>query len=408
LLGTLSALLPCCLPSQPPAGSSPDRTDEYIAGLDLQRFIRHGTDYTNPRYSPLRLGKALADLDLVFDYDFPRLEAVARRLEGVDRRRVLTVLFRMICAGCRTDRERHLAILEFCNKVSFNNYIQPMWPDRDPVCDPLILLELGEMRCGQVARLVVDLFDAGGYPGRLVQLGRHTSSEVYYDGGWHYLDAGLFGGRWTVANADGSIPGYDQLSLQPFAIDAMPAHFEPTFTNALMMSTIYPSWFYFSRQSYSTPALHYERKASAEEQRDSRDYGWDDYDEVLDSARVLSDFDKKYCPSAPLNLRLEGNKAVWDAALDGDGDLLGYRVYLGSRSRGWCYGPGWRPEMYDARFRLPPGDVAVVQTSVTFVVLPDCRPLYVTVMAYDRHGERMGRTLYPMSEELTLPAAPRE
>jgi hypothetical protein len=404
----VSAVLLGWLLGQPAAGPLPDPTDLYLDTLDVNRLARHGCDYTNPYYSPLRLGKKLEDLDSVFDYDFPRLAAVQRRLEGVDRRRALAALFRRVCAGCTTDKERHLAVLEFCNKVSFNSQIQPMWPDGDPVYDPLLLLELGEMRCGQVARLAVDLFDAGGYRGRLVQLGGHVSSEVYYDGAWHYLDAGLFGGRWTVYNDDGAIPSYAQLSQRPFAIDAMPAHLEPTFENIPVGTTVYPSWFHFSQQSYSTPPLCYEKTATREAERDCRDYGWRYYQDLPDEARVLGVFDKKHCPAAPPNLRRQGNRAVWDPAADGDGDPVGYRVYLGSRSRGWCYGPGWKPEMYDARFRLPPGDVAILNTKGTFVDLPARRPLYVTVMAYDQHGERVGRTLYPMSAELVLPAAPRE
>jgi hypothetical protein len=405
LLGTVAALLLCWLPRAPLASAAPDATDCYLATLDLSRFIRNGSDYTNPYYSPLRLGKKLADLDVVLDYDFPRLEAVQQRLHGIDRRRVLAALFRRICAGCTTSRERHLAILEFCNKASFNNHIQPMWPDGTLVCDPLILLELGEMRCGQVARLVVDLFDAGGYPSRLVQLGYHIASEVYYDGAWHYLDAHLFGGRWTVYNDDGTIPSYAQLSQRPFAIDALPAYQEPTFENAPLGTTIYPSWFYSSSQAYETPPLYYHKTTSLQEQRTSRDYGWEEYDEVPDAARVLRPFAKKYCPAAPPNLRRQENRAVWDAAVDGDHDLIGYRVYFGSKSRGWCYGPGWKPAMYDARFRLPPGDLGVVETRETSVPLPEHRPLYVTVMPYDQHGKAVGRTLYPMSAELVLPAS---
>ena len=63
-----------------------------------------------------------------------------------------------------------------------------MHPDKSIVKDPLVLLELGEMRCGHVAGLAVDLFDAMGYEGRLVQLSCHVIAEIKYDGRWHYFD----------------------------------------------------------------------------------------------------------------------------------------------------------------------------------------------------------------------------
>ena len=58
--------------------------------------------------------------------------------------------------------------------------------------------------------------------------------------------------------------------------------------------------------------------------------------------------------------------------------------------------------MYDAKFKLPPGDVAVIETTQTAISLPKSRPLFVTVMAYDKHGESVGRKLYPMSREIVV------
>lgn len=155
-------------PRLDPARAARSPTDEYLAALDVRRFERQGTDYTNPAYSPLRLGKPLANLDTVWDYDHPRLEAVARRLEGVDRRTVLAAIFDQLTRGCRTNTERHLAVLTFLHKAGNHGLLQPTWPDRTGVFDPLVLLELGEMRCGQVNRVAVDLFAAAGFAGRIV------------------------------------------------------------------------------------------------------------------------------------------------------------------------------------------------------------------------------------------------
>ncbi|MCG2808196.1 MAG: hypothetical protein L6413_08045, partial [Coriobacteriia bacterium] len=68
------------------------------------------------------------------------------------------------------------------------------------------MLELGEQRCGQSARLAVDLFAAAGYRARLVQVGFHVTAEVYYDDDWHLLEVGLFGNGAVPRSEDGSIP----------------------------------------------------------------------------------------------------------------------------------------------------------------------------------------------------------
>ena len=91
------------------------------------------------------------------------------------------------------------------------------------VSDPLVLLQLGEMRCGHVARVAVDLFSAAGYQARLVQLGAHVIAEVYYGQNWHYFDADMFKGGQCVFNPDGSIPSVDQLSQSPYLIDSLAA-----------------------------------------------------------------------------------------------------------------------------------------------------------------------------------------
>lgn len=387
-----------------PVPISIDLTNAFIAALSIEGYERRGSDQTNPIYSPLRLGKPLDEIDTVFDYDFPRLFATQAALAGVDRRSVMKEMFVQVCAGCQNDTERHLEVMEFCNKASNHNLIQPMWPDGTGMYDPLLCFELGEARCGHVARMAIAMFDAAGYPGRLVQMGFHVSCEVFYDDDWHYLEADLFGGRWSVFDEDGTIPSFDELSRDPFAIDAMPANFEPTWQNPLMGSGIYTSWFYFSSDSYTSPAQSYVKASTAEEAQQSRNYGWERIYVEPNPNRQLRSFEPRFYPGSPLDLRVEDGRVVWRDATDLDGDLLGYRVYFGSRSRGWYYGSSWQPEMYDARFKLPPHDLGVVETAKTSVAMPSARPLYVTVMAFDAHGEAVGRTLYPMSNELEIGA----
>lgn len=409
-------LLPQVRPNRSP-------TDEYLAGLDVRRFERQGTDYTNPAFSPLRLGKPLADLDVVWDYDYPRLEAVARRLAGVDRRTILAAIFEHLTRGCRTNTDRHLAVLKFLHRAGNHNLIQPTWPDRTGVFDPLVLLELGEMRCGQVNRVAVDLFAAGGFAGRVVQAANHVAAEVYYDGQWHHFDATFGGNGECVRNADGTIPSFAELSEDPARADGIAADWEPDFRNAFRATRGWasPSWYYFSAPAYAAaggrPQVH-TKTATARQEAESRHYGWEYGRTEDDPARKLSDLPRRKGPAAPYMTRCEITGRTVELAWESD-VADGFVVSVGSQSRGWNYDGGglpdrlahlkssdrgWRPEDYTARFRLPPTDLGrlEVRQPRARLELPADGPVYLTVMAFDAHGRSAGRRVFPMSEELRV------
>ena len=155
-------------------------------------------------------------------------EEVEKRLDKVDRHIALQNICNQITLEARTEYDKHLALIEFMQRVSYHGKSMPMYPDRKSVFDPLILLELTEMSCGQIARLGVDLWTAGGGKGRLFSVGHHVSAEIYYDGKWHLLEGDLWENGFTPKNPDGSIPSLSELSLTPYAIDsAPPQNFKP-------------------------------------------------------------------------------------------------------------------------------------------------------------------------------------
>jgi len=397
-------------------------TKEYIAGFDQKAHELAGTDYINERYNPRRLKKPLDQIDIDYDYDFARLKQVSYRLEKVDRRAALKAIFDKVTAWSRTDTERHLAILKFLHKTAFQTWIQPMYEDRSAVYDPIVLLELSEMRCGTVARIGVDMFEAAGYPGRIVQAVSHQSAEIFYDNDWHLFEADLAGGGQSIM-IDGRILSIAELSRNPYLIDAVPTHFEILVApHPYKRSLTYPSYFFFSKEAYRgmEPSVYY-KDATPEQMATDRWYGWMLYRTNKDESRKLSVIPRKYEPDPPklTKVRIIGGRAriSWKQALDADGDLLGYRVYISKYSRGWNYQEfsgkeeirrywrgGWKPGMYDAMFREPPSDAGLITTSKTSVEfdLPAGETRFITVMPFDKHGESVGRKLYNMSEELTL------
>src|SRR5690606_32254092 len=63
------------------------------------------------------------------------------------------------------------------------------WSDGD-VCDPIAILNAyGWAICGQNAEILQALYHAAGMPSRIRGLPGHVVCEVWYDGGWHVLDA---------------------------------------------------------------------------------------------------------------------------------------------------------------------------------------------------------------------------
>jgi hypothetical protein len=416
----------------PPKAKPPDpaarATAAYVAGLDPARFERNGTRYSDPDLSPYRILPTLTDHDITYHYDFARLATVEDRLRGVHRRTALRALYEKVTAGADTPTDRHLAVLRFLHRASFHNRIQPTAPDGQPVYDPLVLLELGEMRCGHANRVAVDLFRAAGTPARLVQVACHVLAEVWYDGGWHYFDADIFGDGETARLADGRVPSVAELADCPERLDRLTAYWEPDHGNPVPGRKYYPSWFYFAAAAYERSGVtagFIEKRATEAQEDASRRYGWEYYAVVPDPDRRLSVArEPRFTPAPPVLTAVRcdpepGSRRLtvtWERATA----AAGYRVFVGRSSRGWTYdGPSlptalmgwktacgpWRPEMYPARYRLPPADVARVDTQETGVTLalPPAGPVYVTVMAYDAYGKSIGRALYPMAEELCVP-----
>ena len=405
----------------------------YTWAFDPAVYERRGADFTNPAFSPLRLGKPLSALNDQVDYDFDHLESIEASLRQVDRPTALRHVFSAVTRTASSETERHLLVLAFLQHAIQHGLLQPLHRDRTAVFDPLVLLELGEGACGHYARVAADLYEAAGYPSRLVQCGGHVLAEVRYDGGWHYLDADLFGNGDSVRLPDGSIPSFAALQRTPYAIDALPAWWKPDHKNRLRKDpTEYPSAYYFGRSTYTTPPLLYIKHTGLTSAQRAAFNGWNHYDTVVDPERTLQDIPRMRAPGAPvLNAvavrRAGGRLNVdlgWSPSVDPDHLLTHYTVHVSRSSRGWGYDgaslpaavaryqshpEGWRPECYTARYTVPPSDVQLLTTreANAHLELPDDADYYLTVMPHDSHGESVGRRLYFVSEELRIPREAR-
>jgi hypothetical protein len=405
------------------------KTEAFIKQLDISQYERSGSDFANPKYSPLRLGKPLEQIDITYDYDFKRLTLTEKRLLGVNRREVLKHIFNEVTKGTKNNTEKHIAILKFLQKSSFHSkYMQPMYPDKTTVFDPLVLLELSEMRCGHVARIAVDLFEASGMKGRLVQVASHVLAEVFYDNSWHYLDADLLIGEQTVLNERGSIASMIELSHKPYSIDAIPHavnEISVVTGHPYKGSQPYPSFYYFHYEP--SLSLYYEKVATQKE-KINQFYGWNSYKTIQDKERRINQVQKYYQPGAVTlqNIQVDSHQPgakrsidiEWLPSRDLDNDVLGYKVYVSKHTRGWSYSQFtgskklekfhnkvvWKPEMYENLYKEPPYEIALIKTAQNQVSIPIKEPgtYYITVMPYDAHGESVGRMLYIVSEEIKV------
>jgi hypothetical protein len=297
------------------------------------------------------------------------------------------------------------------------------------------LLELGEMRCAHVSMVAADLYRAAGYQARLVQLGAHICAEVYYDGGWHYLDADLYGGDQIARLPNGTIPSVDQLSRQPQLLNAVFST-EPNLSVTLPTLAYYMAYFYFSTAAYSGPPGYYVKNTTVAQDATSADYGWKQMVFVQDSNRVLWSGLPEYAPAAPklntISITDDGDGTrqvtlTWlgktPVATDPNNSQLNikeYDVFIGTQSRGWNYSSttsmnlpitfksstqAWSPDDYDLYYQLPPADqvLEVTSTQATFN-LPNDQDFYISVMPVDWYGSRIGRQLFHLSEETVIRA----
>jgi hypothetical protein len=400
-----------------PAGAGILHTWWYIQTFDPARYERNGANYCSAAHSGS------------LDSQYTRASDLRRQLANIDRDKTLLAIFNKITAGARTNTEKQLKLLEFIQKVSIHTSIIPSYSKGDWVYDPLVLLELGDMWCTQGAILAIDLYGAAGYPGRLVQLGHHQIAEIYYDSGWHYFDTDLFGNGETVLDNQGNFPSVAEMSRTDFQkIDALPVLQESNVADCTAPDADpinYPSYSYFSSQSYLTdaPQGYFLGLGAA----DNFEHGWKPVDQIAANDVVVEqDLAPRYTPSKPVISTVQLNAGstsltVAFSATDPDHDLAGYQIFVSEHSRGWDYNQfygsttarafwadsdGWKPEMYAQLFQLPPSDMGVVILSAdkTQVSIPVKHGLtyYITIMAYDSYGKSVGRSLFPESNELKI------
>lgn len=380
-------------------------TEKYIKNFDKEKMEQEGCAY---------------DINVVTSED--KIDNIFEKLEYVDRKRALAGIYKIICGDLEINTENHEKLQYFLGKVSYH----PIWTETVTyksamLYDPLVLLEIKEMKCGQVNRIIYDLVDSVGGMVRGVQLGGHVIAEIYYDSEWHYFDADAFVGG-DILKINGKIPSVQMMSEVPYLIDQFGAGYRELMindTDKSIMGFNYPSSWYFCKEKYSTKPYFFYKIATDYECLNEL-YGWNHYDTIDDKKRKL-DAVNYMCVGIPtmVNVKVKNGRIYlkWKEPFDEDKDILGYRIYVSKKSRGWEYSGvyaegdavkyiegSYYSDQYDFVTTLPFSDILYIETTETEAIFElDERDIYyISVMPFDKHGEEMGVELYFPSNELRV------
>jgi hypothetical protein len=408
-------------------GATAEPASRFLAQYAVPGMARQGMDF-GADYFSLDEFPSGGKIDHVYNFRFARLAQVEAALQGVDRSNTLKAIYAALTAGATTNNEKLHRVLKFVQSNMFGNAVQAMYSSGQTVYDPLVLMTLSEYRCGHAARIIVDLFEAGeGWPGRLWFVRSHVTAEVYFDGAWHMAEATFFENGEGTRRADGTYPSYNELWSELALLDRPPSYMEPgmdfangelTWMQARRTSNLYPSAVYYNLNG---AILRYLVKTQPMEQATDKFYGWTHY--KITSLPGPAPVPEHYLPSAPELSEItivpqgDGSASVmvkWNAALDGDNDIVNYRLTVGSTSRQWNYlaclvaKTSNDPEVaYAALNKVPPHDVAnitVTGLSATFAI-PDGQTAYVSVFAQDQYGLSIGREVFLPSNEYAISAS---
>ena len=408
-------------PTSSAAASLADPTAAYLAQLDIPALLDRAATYGSPVAPSGDPSAYVAGLQAQY--------------RGVDRVAVLREVFARLTAGAASETDKERAVLGFVQHLSVHDFASPFMAM--PIFDPLILFQVFAMDCQKDSRMIADLYAAAGYQSRVVDFYGHAVAEVSYGGGWHYADADMFGGGQVVTMPDGRIPSVAELSRQPDLLDRMPVYLEndvlasypgSTGKNGATMVWTYPSYSYFSAEYFAGnpgyPAYLARKAFPASAPDPDLMFGWNDPAGLVRrpaSDITLTSIRSRPSPEPPSSQSVSTGPGEIRLTVSPSGaaPVAGYRVLVSTTSRGWDYGAfdgsaaaraswanpgGWTPGMYPRLFALPPSGAASVEGTGPAITMPRLAPgaYFVSVMAVDPYGQRVGRQLYPASNDLRV------
>lgn len=263
--------------------------------------------------------------------------------------------------GGETDADQAVRrVIRFVQKAVFRDPVaQPLLEDGS-LPDGLTALLCARGRCGHTARILVDLLRHAGFDARVRQFPRHVVAEANCGNRWVIADADAFKGGVIPENAHGRLLSMEEIEAHPYVLDRYP----PT------------GWMLRPNSRHTRGRLGHPVR------------GYVDALEPDQRGFVSGYYVPRaggYPPSLPEIRRFEaacGRFVLsWSASRVREGEVRGYRVRVGTRSRGWTY-----EDVFLAEAPLPVTACDVLETETTELCVegpydPDAPRLFASVVA---------------------------
>lgn len=239
--------------------------------------------------SPLRADPITlrADVPSGAELYLPRVVPDTDLSTSIMRRANLAALFHRY-AGEGSDQHKVIRVTTFLQGYMYHPRWAPLDARGNLIVDPEWLIETRLGQCGQTNRLLVDLLAAGGYRARVVQLYGHVTAEVFYDGGWHWLDADSLSEGQFVMNERGVIASAMEIANNPDLLGALEAYAETSSYPVNVQQERLSLREAFARRKYTSDGLltpfAYVKTATPEQELDQY-YGWAHYQTVAIDCR---------------------------------------------------------------------------------------------------------------------------
>ncbi len=290
-------------------------------------------------------------------------------------------LARTIIDG-ETDEEQAVRrILRFVQKAVFRDpVVQPLLEDGS-LPDGLTALMCARGRCGHTARILVDLLQHAGFEARLRQFPQHVVAEAKCGDRWVVADADAFKGGIVPESLQGRLLTMDQIEANPYVLDRFP-----------------PTGWMMRPNSRHTKGLLGHRARGYVDALDPDRRGF------VSGYYVASA--RGFPPSLPEIRHFEaggGRFALsWEPARVREGRLVGYRVRIGTRSRGWIYDDVSLTEAPLGETACDVLQTETLQSHVEGPVGPEIPELFASITAVSDRIDREPGTFFWPSDEAML------
>ncbi len=387
-----------------PIGNFNDKTTEYLKTASWAKYQANAEQWQTPEKVSEESKYGEYPKDAV---DYEIIYQIERKLDGVSRLAVLKKLFWEVNNHLMTNEEKWRNVLINLNQAIYHHlFQQPVYEENIIVSDPLVLLELGNGRCGHFSRIIIDIALANDYDARLVQVAHHVVAEVYWDNKWHLVDIPF------IFNFSNQWPSIEELSFQPNEIDYYPPFYANYFfdseSNKIFHEYLNKKWdlinnssTYFGSEGLEVlnNQISYWYKIAGDWQNDKY-YGWQKL--TTEYVNIKSLLESRMPNIEQLGFVINRHKIKIQAskAFDPDNDFWKYELYLSDYSRDWTYK---EKEDFKKLFDPIPHNLGIYTFDQELEIdLPSPGEYYMTYFAKDNYAKENPQAFYFPSEEIKL------